>query len=52
MIGALRKQVHKLEITLAKERKEGGLLDSLHAVDEENIPATTLMQFLHFIFSR
>ena len=52
MIGELRKKVQKLEISLAKARKEGGLLDRLHEVSEENVAATTLMQLLHFIFQR
>ena len=40
-----------LEINLNKERKSSSLLDSLNAVSEDNIPAQTLMQLLHYIFS-
>ena len=51
-IGELRKKIQQLEVNLAKERKEGGLLQSLQALQEENIAAQTLMAFLSFIFSR
>ena len=51
-IGEQRKKIQHLEISLAKERKEGGLLESLQAIKEENIAASTLMTFLSFIFSR
>ena len=52
MIGELRKKVQQLEISLSKERREGGLLDALYSAGEENVQAATLLQLLHFVFSR
>ena len=51
-IAKLRKKIQNLEVSLAKERSEGGLLDSLNAISNDNIAAQTLMTFLHFIFHR
>ena len=51
MIGKLRKKVQTLEIALNKEKKSSSLLDALQALSEDNIPAQTLMQFLHYIFT-
>ena len=51
MIGKLRKKVQTLEIALNKEKRSSSLLDALQALSEDNIPAQTLMQFLHYIFT-
>ena len=38
-IAKLRKKIQNLEVSLAKERSEGGLLDSLNAISNDNIAA-------------
>ena len=49
-IGKLRKKVHSLEVELVKARKESTLLEALSQIGEANVPATSLMTFLSFIF--
>ena len=49
-ISALRQKVHHLEIELAKALRESKLLESLQQIEEGNVPAASLMNFLSFIF--
>ena len=49
-IQTLRQKVPHLEVELAKALRESKLLESLQQIEEGNVPAASLMNFLSFIF--